>query len=178
MTTLVAATPSDLIQQSQLSTDTWGGLTIATGTALKLEKCFAYFLLYKLFVSEHASMGNIGTLSPPLNYIPHITGPPIQSHLTVPLPDGSTAPTPTIPTVEASLMLSIWFGPSSRGTTHMKEKCRKGFIWADILHSCPLPPSEAWVSFTLQLCLGMLWGIVMVILSQHELYKTTQPVFF
>jgi hypothetical protein len=177
MTALIMATQSDLIRQSQILTDAWGGLAIATGAALRPEKCFVYLLVYK-FVSVRASMGNIGTLSPPLNYNPQITGPPIQSHLTVSLPDGSTAPIPTIPTAEASLMLGIWFGPSSTGTKHVKEKCRKGFIWADKLHSCPLPPSEAWASFTLQLCPGTLWGIAMVVLSQHELYKETRPVFF
>jgi hypothetical protein len=171
MMALVTATPSDLVWQSQLLTDAWGGLAISTGAALKPEKCFAYFLVYR-FVSGCASMGNIGTLSPPLNYIPQIPGPPIQSHLTVPLPDGLTAPFPTIPN------FCIWFGPSSRGTKHIKEMCRKGFIWADKLHYCPLPPSEAWVSFTLQLCPGMLWGIAMVVQSQHELYQATQPVFF
>jgi hypothetical protein len=106
MTALVTATPLDLVQESQISTDAWSGLAIATGTALKPEKCFAYFLVFK-FVSGCASMGNIGTLSPPLNYIPQITRPLIQSHLTVPLPDGLTAPIPTIPTAEAFLMLGV-----------------------------------------------------------------------
>ncbi len=171
------ATPSDLVRQSQISKDAWGGLAIATGAALKPEKCFVYFLVYK-FVSGHASMENIGTFSPPSNYIPQITGPPIQSHLTVPLPNGSAASIRTISTAESSLMLGIWFGPSSRGTKHMKEMCHKGFTWAERLHSCPLPPSEAWAGFTFQLCPGMLWGIATVVLSQHKLYKATWPVFF
>jgi hypothetical protein len=41
MMALVMETPSYLVRQSQISTDAWGGLAIATGTALKPEKCFA-----------------------------------------------------------------------------------------------------------------------------------------
>ncbi len=66
-------------------------------------------------------MENILIQSPATTFIPQITGPPIPSHLTVPLHDGSSAPIPTILTSEASLMLGIWFNPTSRGTKHMKE---------------------------------------------------------
>jgi hypothetical protein len=177
MTALVTATPMELVEQSQISTNAWGGFATATGASLKPEKCCTYFQVYK-FSGGRALMGNILTQSPATTFIPQITGPPILSHMMVPLPDGSSAPIPSIPTSEASLMLGIWFGQTSRGTKHMKEMCSKGFVWADKLHSCLRPPLEAWVSFSLQLCPGMLWGIATVVLSQHKLYKATRPVFF
>jgi hypothetical protein len=177
ITALVTASPSDLVQLSQISTNAWGGLVIATGASLKPEKCFAYFQVYK-FPGRRVVLVNILTQYPGTNFIPQLTGPPIPSHLTVPLPDGTLDPILTIPTSKASLMLGIWFGPTSRGTKHMKEMCSKGFVWADKLNAHPLPPSVAWISFSFQLCPGMLWGITTVVLSSQELYQATRIVFF
>ena len=42
----VTATAQELISHTQEATNTWGGLAIATGAALKPEKCFAYILNY------------------------------------------------------------------------------------------------------------------------------------
>ena len=39
-------TPKELIEHAQNSTNTWGGLAIATGAAMKPDKCFASFLVY------------------------------------------------------------------------------------------------------------------------------------
>jgi hypothetical protein len=114
----------------------------------------------------------------PTSLIPQIDGPPLPSHLTVPLPDGSTAPIPTLPPTSASLMLGIWFGPSSRGTKHIQEMCQKGHDWADQLHSRPLSHAEAWVSFYLQLYPGMAWGLSMVVLMSKEFFLATKPFFF
>ena len=41
-----SCTPDKLIATVQTATYTWGGLAIATGAAIKSEKCYAYFLLY------------------------------------------------------------------------------------------------------------------------------------
>ncbi len=43
----VSATSQELILHTQDTTNTWGGLAIATGAALKPEKCFAYILFYR-----------------------------------------------------------------------------------------------------------------------------------
>jgi hypothetical protein len=110
--------------------------------------------------------------------IPWSEGPPQPSRLTIPLPDGSSAPIPTLPPTEASLMLGIWFGPSSRGLKHISEMCLKGHIWADKLHSRPLTHSKAWSSFSLQLLPGMLWGLSTALLSSRELFKATRSVYF
>ena len=177
MTNHVTVPTKELIRHAQESTNAWGGLAIATGAALKPEKCFAYFLTYK-YSGGRPSMGTTCNLRAPTAMIPTTDAPPRPSPIRVPLPDGSSAPIPTIPPKEAMLMLGIWFGPSSRGTKHRKEMCQKGIIWTDKLHSRPLPPSEAWISFTHQLCPGMLWGIATVVLSQHEFHDATRPVYF
>ncbi len=42
----LGCTPKELIAAAQTATYAWGGLGIATGAAMKPEKCYAYFLLY------------------------------------------------------------------------------------------------------------------------------------
>jgi hypothetical protein len=41
-----SCTPAELIAAAQTATYAWGGLAIATGAAMKPEKCYAYFLSY------------------------------------------------------------------------------------------------------------------------------------
>ncbi len=130
VTDLVMATPRELIDHTQKSTNAWGGLAIAAGTALKPKKCFTYFMVYR-FTNDRASMGSTSQLLPPTFLIPQIEGPPLPLHLTVPLPDGISAPIPSLPVTTASLMLGIWFGPYSRGTIHILDMYRKGHDWAD-----------------------------------------------
>ncbi len=177
MTTHVMASPAELIQHSQKSTNAWGGLGIATGAALKPAKCYAYFLVY-WYPNGCVSMGNVLTLPEPTAHIAQDDGPPLPSNLTVPLPDGTPTPIPTLPPTTASLMLGIWFGPAFRGTKHMAEMCKKGFTWADKLHAHPLIHSQAWTSFSPQLYPGMLWGLSTVVLSTHKFYEATRPVYF
>jgi hypothetical protein len=112
MTALVTATPLELIMHSQKSTNAWDGLAIATGAALKQEKCYAYCLIYR-FTNGRASLGDIDDLPTPSCVIPQIKGPPLPSHLNVPLPNHSSAPIPTLSPSIASLLLGIWFGSSS-----------------------------------------------------------------
>jgi hypothetical protein len=67
-TTHATASPAELIQHSQKSTNAWGGLAIATGAALKPAKCYAYFLVYR-YPNGRASMGNVLTLPEPTTHI-------------------------------------------------------------------------------------------------------------
>ncbi len=173
MTKEVNATAEELIEHLQHSTNVWGGLAIATGAALKPEKCYAYFMIYR-HIRDQATLASESDLPAPICMIPQSEGPPPPSHLTVPLPDSTSAPIPTLPTKHASLMLGIWF----RGSKHMLEMCRKGHIWADKLHAQPLSHLEAWTSFTLQLYPGIFWGISTVVLFPHELFEATRPVYF
>ncbi len=170
MTALIMATPSELIKHSQKSTNVWGGMATATGAALKPEKSYAYFLIYR-FINRRALMGDIDDLPIPSRLIPQIKGFPLPSHQTVQPPNHSSAPTPTLPPSTALLMLGIWFGPSSRGKKHILEMCCKGHTWANKLHARPLSHSEAWASFTLQSNPGMLWGLSPVVLSSRKLMK-------
>jgi hypothetical protein len=103
----VSATAQELISHTQDATNTWGGLAIATGAALKPEKCFTYILNYK-FINGRAVMGSMKSLPAPSAMIPQNEGTPLPSHLTVPLSDGTCAPILTIPNTTASLTLGIW----------------------------------------------------------------------
>jgi hypothetical protein len=123
MTAGAFTTPIELIEHAQNLTNAWGGLAIATGTAMKPETCFAYFLVY-FFPNEWPSMGSIGNLPAPASSILHIEGPPLPSQMTLPLLDGTSALIPTLPPTTASLMLGIWF--ASQGTKHIAKMCQKG----------------------------------------------------
>ena len=177
MTPKVTASAPELIQHSQESTNVWGGLAIATGAAMKPEKCFAYFMTYPVKSGRHR-LGTIEDLPSASTLIPQDNGQPLPSHLTVPLPNGTNAPIPTLPPTTASLMLGVWFGPASRGAKHIQEMCKKGHRWADCLHSKPLQHADAWTSFTLQLYPGMVWGITTVVLSSRELNLALKPVYY
>ena len=177
MTPHVTASPPELIQHSQKSTNVWGGLAIATGAAMKPEKCFAYFMIYLLTCGRYR-LGTIEDLPSATNLIPQDDGIPLPSHMTVPLPNGTNSPIPTLPPTTASLMLGVWFGPASRGAKHIQEMCKKGHKWADCLHSKPLRHADAWTSFSLQLYPGMVWGITTVVLSAREMYLLLKPVYF
>ncbi len=134
-------------------------------------------MVYRFFRGR-ATLGTIGALPTPTSLIPQIDGPPLSSHLTVPLPDGSSTPIPTLPPTSASLMLGIWFGPSSCGTKHIQEMCQKGHNWADQLHLRPLSHAEVWVSFYLQLYPGMAWGLSTAVLTSKEFFLATKPIYF
>ena len=71
-------TPKELISHTQRSTGAWGGVAIATGASLKPEKCFAYFLVYKLS-RGHAVIEGLRSLSQPFATLP--------AHIMVPLLD-------------------------------------------------------------------------------------------
>jgi hypothetical protein len=119
-------------------------------------------------VRGHYILGTIYDLPEPTALIPQADDHPLPSHMTVPLPDDTNAPIPTLPPTTASLMLGMWFVPASQGTKHMHEMCKKGYNWAHRLSSRPLSHSDAWTSFTLQLYPGMSWGIATVVLSPQD----------
>ncbi len=134
--------PVELIAAAQTATYAWGGLAIATGAAMKPDKCYTYFLFYwydrgraKLRIVR-ALPNSIAPIILPSEKIGSL-------HLKVPLPDGTTAPIPILRNHDASLMLGIYFGPTSGGGKHVREMARKGYVWANRLRSCPLPPALA-----------------------------------
>ncbi len=62
------------------------------------------------------------------------------SHLRFALPDSTLAPFPTLGNKDESLMLGIYFSPTSGSGTHIHKMAKHGFIWADQIKSCLLPP--------------------------------------
>jgi hypothetical protein len=169
--------PKELIAAVQTATYAWGGLAIATGAAMKPEKCYSYFLLY-WFNKGRAKMRTISLLPASSAFItmPDRTIDP--SHLRVPLPNGTSEPIPTLKNKETSLMLGVNWSPLSGGGTHVGEMAKKGYNWADRMRSRPLPHNLAWKSFNLQLQPGMMWGIATVVMSPQKLLAQMQRVYF
>jgi hypothetical protein len=79
---------------------------------MKPEKCFAYFMTYPV-IGGHHTLGTIEDLPEPTASIQQSDNKSRPSHMTVPLPDGTNSPIPTLPPTTASLMLGVWFGPAS-----------------------------------------------------------------
>ena len=73
----LVCTPEELIAAAQTATYAWGGLAIATGAAMKPEKCYAYFLSF-WFDKGRAKLRTRNALPTPSSLIT--------------MPDGSIAP--------------------------------------------------------------------------------------
>jgi hypothetical protein len=159
--------PVELIATAQTATRAWGGLAIAPGAAMKSDKCYTYFLSY-WYDRGRAKLTTVRALPNSIAPITLPSGKIAPLHLKVPLPDGTTVTIPTLHNDDASLMLGIYFGPTSGGGKHVWEMAWKGYVWANRLRSHPLPPALVWQSFTHQLQLGMMWGIATVVMSTQK----------
>jgi hypothetical protein len=136
----------ELIVASHTKTYAWGGLAVAKGAALKPDKCYVYFLAY-WYNRGHAKLQTVWALPESIAPITLLSGNIALLHLWFPLPDGTTAPKPALRNDDASLMLGIYFSPTSNGRTHTRKMAQKRFIWANQMKSQPLPPSLAWQRF-------------------------------
>ncbi len=87
--------PTELIAATQAATYAWGGLAIATGAAIKPEKCYAYFLSY-WYNRGRAKLRTVKALTETIAPITLLSGGTTPSHLWVPLHDGTSAPIPTL----------------------------------------------------------------------------------
>ena len=152
---LLLCSPVKLIATAQTATYAWGGLAIATGATMKPNKCYTYFLSY-WYDRGRAKLRTVWALPKSIGPISLPSDEIAPLHLRVPLPDGTTAPIPTLRNDDASLMLGIYFGPTSGGGKHICEMVQNGYVWAKRLRSCPLPPALAWQSFSHQLQPGMM----------------------
>jgi hypothetical protein len=144
---------------------------------MKPEKCYTYFLSY-WYNCRRAKLRLVKALSASIAPTTLLSGKISPSYLRVPLPGGTSAPIPTLCNKDASLMLGIYFGPTSGSGTHICKMAKKGFIWVDRIKSRPLPLDLAWKSFTHQLQPGMMWGIATIVMSPHRLLKQFQQVYF
>ncbi len=170
---LPSCTPVELIATAQTATYAWGDLAIATGAAMKPDKCYAYFLSY-WYDRGRAKLRTVKALPDSIAPITLPSDEIAPSHLRVPLPDGTSASIPTLRNEHASLMLGIYFVPTSGGGTHMCKMAKNGYTWVDRIRSRPLSPDLAWKSFTHQLQPGMMWGIATIVMSPHRLLKQFQ----
>jgi hypothetical protein len=112
---------------------------IATVAAMKPEKFYAYFLSY-WYNCGHAKLRMVRALLASIAPMTLPSGEIAGSHLRVPLPDGTLAPIPTLRSKDASLMLGIYFGPTSGGGTHILKMAKKalyGQTRSNHVHSHP-----------------------------------------
>jgi hypothetical protein len=78
--------PNKLIVASQTTTYAWGGLAIATGDAMKPDKCYMYFLSY-WYDCGRAKLQTVWALPESIAPFTLPSGDIAPSHLQVPLPD-------------------------------------------------------------------------------------------
>ncbi len=121
---LPSCIPVKLIAAAQTATYAWGGLAIATEAAMKPDKCYTYFLFY-WYDRGWAKLRTVKALPDSIAPITLPSGKIAPSHLRVPLHDGTLAPILTLRNKHASLMLSIYFGSTSGGSTHMRKMAKK-----------------------------------------------------
>ncbi len=135
-----SCSPSKLIATAKTTTYARGSLAIATGGAMKPEKCYAYFLSY-WYNCGHAKLRMVRALPASVAPITLLTGKIAPSHLRVPLPDGTLAPIPTLRNEDAYLMLGIYFCLTSGGGKHIPEMAKKvsyGQTGSNHVHSHPI----------------------------------------
>jgi hypothetical protein len=77
---ILSCTPAKLIAAAQTATYAWGGLAIATGTAMKPDKCYACFLFY-WFDGSRVKLRTIKALPDSIAPITLPTGKIAPSHL-------------------------------------------------------------------------------------------------
>ena len=75
-------------------------------------------------------------------------------------------------------MLGVHFVPKDDGTPHIQAMRQKGIEWADRLTTHPLPASDAWLSFTIQLHNVMSYGLGEVIIPPKRLKKLMHALYY
>ena len=171
------STDEALIARTQRSTNGWGSLAIASGGALKPPKCFMYYMSFK-FPGGKPRLKSLKDLPPPSSIITDEDGKQHPSHITVPMPDGTDVPIPTLDVKTPTKMLGSWFTPIGDGSHHIASCRQKGIDWVDRNHTKPLPACDAWLSFHMQLIPGMSWGLLSAIISPKDLNDAIGSLYF
>ena len=133
----------DLWQECQEATTVWGKLLIATGGALKPEKCFYYLVDYEWMEDGSWEMVSSVDLPP----------------LTVPLPDGSDAEIEQLPVDEAKKTLGVWTNPAGICQKQLDVFHDVMEKWTNRLSAGKLPAKWAWVSYFQQLWAKLRYGL-------------------
>ena len=122
---------------------------------LEARKCRVYFQRYK-FVRGKPQMKRMEELPTPIGQVViYYEGTRAPAHIRIPQPDGSTALIPTLKITESAKGLGVYFNVVGGGTDHLSHIQEKGMMRIDKLDPKLLPTRYAWMSFFLQLFLGM-----------------------
>jgi hypothetical protein len=101
---------------------------------MKPKKCYTYFLSY-WYDHGRKKLRTVKALPDSIAPITHLSDDIAPSHMRVPLPDSTSAPIPTLQNKHASLMLGIYFCPTSGSSTHIRETAKKGYRWSNHIRS-------------------------------------------
>ncbi|KAL7534941.1 hypothetical protein ACHAXR_006173 [Thalassiosira sp. AJA248-18] len=100
------------------------------------------------------------------------------SHISIPQPDGTMAPIPTVDVATATEMLGVFFAPVGNGAPHITDMREKGVKWAGRLEVQLLPICDIWLSFFLQLYPGMAYGLASSVLKPAKLGELIQALYY
>ncbi len=121
----------DAHQALQSSISNWGNLLIATGGALKPQKCFYYLIGYKWDSRGHWSYSGFDITEP--------------LHITVPSPDGSVVQIQQLPVSSPSTTLGGTSSPDGSQAT-LDAMSKKAISWASQARNSGLRPRDFHIS--------------------------------
>ena len=122
-------------QDVQRATTDWGMIVQATGGAIKPSKSFWYMLSWK-FVRGVPKLKEESELPP--------------NTMTIPQPDGSSAPIPRKPNSHTAKTLGVWNNPLNNPDIPLDKMQEKGLDWVDRLRVRPLERRDTRLSLTSQ----------------------------
>lgn len=147
----------------QNGVDDWGMLVQATGGSLKQSKSFWYLLSWKFVRGKP-------TIKPEAE---------LPSHpLTIPLPDGSSAPIERKPLNYSEETLGVWNNPLNDPKVGLQELKKKGLDWVDCLRVRPLERRDTWLSITSQQYPKWSYGLSSLYAKPEALDKCIGSVYF
>ena len=150
----------DHVQEAALA---WGNLAIASGGALKPEKCFWYLISFKFRhgVAYYKALDELPS-----------------RQMMIPARDGSLKPITLKATDEATKTLGVTQDVEGNPTSHLEKMQKQGFDWADQANTKPLPRRLARQSYDCMLVPRMRYGIECLLATPSELSSAMRKVLF
>jgi hypothetical protein len=153
----------EFFDQVQQATNDWANLAIATGGALKPKKCFWYLIAFR-FCNGRAFYKKLSQLP--------------RRHLTVPLPDGTSAPIPLRDTATSEETLGVFQCPEGLPQRQLQKMSEAGIDFADKAATHPLPRTVSRMAHDYMLIARMRYGIECVLATPSELSTEMRKILY
>jgi hypothetical protein len=98
--------------------------------------------------------------------------------LTIPQPDGTSAPIPACPNDHSAKTLGTWNNPNNDGVAPLATLREKGLEWVDQLQARPLERSLTWLSLKCQKNAQWSYGLSSNYAKPSDLDETMGSVYF